>query len=128
MKLIKIIIDEFKDYEPVGDSKCRYEYNGAQRISKPIFKCTYPFRQPTFFWDGTLVGCEFDYDLTASWGKIGDKEFKKIWNNSQALILRNTIRSGSRDRLPTFCSQCPYQDRVQNSCVLSCQELHPPSG
>jgi MoaA/NifB/PqqE/SkfB family radical SAM enzyme len=119
--------NEFKNYEPVEDSKCRYEYNGAHRIPKPFFKCSYPFRQPTFFWDGTIVGCEFDYDLTASWGKIGEDNFKKIWNSSRAVKLRNTIRRERRDILPSFCSLCPYQDRVQNSCILSCKELRSPS-
>jgi len=115
--------NEFKNYEPTEDSKCRYEYKGTSRIPKGFLKCTFPFRQPTVFWDGTLVGCEFDYDSNASWGKIGEENFKKIWNNSRAMKLRNTIRRGRRDKLPSFCTRCPYQDRVQNSCVLSCKEL-----
>ncbi len=120
-------INEFKDYEPVDDSKSRYAYNGASRIPQPFFKCTFPFRQPTVFWDGTVIGCEYDYDLTDPWGKIGEKRFQEIWNNPKAMNLRHSIRRGRRQNLPSFCIQCPYQDRVQNSCVLSCKELRPPS-
>lgn len=113
----------FKEYEPTKKSVRRFEYEGSSRCHKPSFQCFYPFRQPTIFWDGTVVGCEYDYDLGMPWGKIGEKDFTEMWNSPQALELRHCIRKGPK---ATFCRlHCPYQDRVQDSCVLLCKELRP---
>jgi radical SAM protein with 4Fe4S-binding SPASM domain len=113
----------FKSYEPGEESMRRYEYKDDTRSARPPIQCPFPFRQPTVFWDGTVVGCEFDYNLQIPWGKIGEHDFGEIWNISQATRLRTSIRNG-RDR-PEFCSLCPYQDRVQDSCILSARELRP---
>jgi radical SAM protein with 4Fe4S-binding SPASM domain len=113
----------FKSYEPREESMRRYEYKDDTRCARPPVQCPFPFRQPTVFWDGTLVGCEFDYSLQMPLGKIGEQRFEEIWNNSKAKKLRTSVKNG-RGR-PDFCTRCPYQDRVQNSCVLSAKELRP---
>lgn len=113
--------EKFRRYEPAEVGMRRYDYIGSSRRQGVLIQCPFPFRQPTIFWDGTVVGCEFDYGLQMPWGKIEEQSFKSIWNSSQAMKLRCFIRNGP-DR-PMFCSLCPYQDRVQDSNVLSCKEL-----
>jgi len=117
---------KFKNYEPKEKSMRRFEYQGSSRRRRPAFQCIYPFRQPTIFWDGSLVGCEYDYDLQAPWGKIGEQNFVRLWNSPQAIELRRAIRKG----LPRseFCRRCPYQDSVRDRPVLSCKELRPVGG
>jgi MoaA/NifB/PqqE/SkfB family radical SAM enzyme len=113
--------ETFKDFEPSEESLRRFKYEDTQRKRRPSIRCPFPFRQPTIQWDGTVVGCEYDYDVEMPWGNIGEEPFRRIWNNPQAKQLRRRIRDGERGR---FCQRlCPYQDRVQNSSYLSCTEL-----
>jgi radical SAM protein with 4Fe4S-binding SPASM domain len=109
--------EKFRDYEPAEKELRRYAYDGSSKRRRPFLKCPYPFRQPTVFWDGSVVGCEFDYEREAPWGKIGEQGFAEIWNSRSARNMRRLIGSGQN--LPAFCDLCPYQDRVQKSEVLS---------
>jgi MoaA/NifB/PqqE/SkfB family radical SAM enzyme len=115
--------EKFGNYEPSADGMRRFEYEGSNRRRKPLIQCPYPFRQPTVFWDGTVVGCEYDYDLEGPWGKVGKESFVEVWRSQKALKLRKSIYTG-RNR-PRFCNLCPYKDRVQDSCVLLFKEIHP---
>lgn len=115
--------DKFRDFEPARKNMRRYEYEGTNRRSRPPFQCRFPFRQPTIFWDGTVVGCEYDYDLERPWGRIGERPFREIWNSPRAIEHRRQVRSGP-DR-PRFCGLCPYQDRTVDRCVLAVEELRP---
>ena len=116
----------FREYEPTDGRMRRFEYEDSARRARPSIQCPFPFRQPTIFWDGTVVGCEYDYDLDMPWGRIGEQPFAQIWNSSQAVELRRSIRKGTRG---SFCRRvCPYQDRVQDSSYLSCKELRPLRG
>ena len=110
---------DFKDYESKKDGIARY--TDEEKI--PFRKCTYPFRQPTVFWDGTLVGCEHDYDLVAPWGKIGEKPFKEMWNSAEAIKIRKGILGGGLN-LPSFCGRCPFQKSIHDSFVLSHKEFY----
>jgi radical SAM protein with 4Fe4S-binding SPASM domain len=115
--------EALEDYMPLDPRLRRYEYRGQVRQRKASVQCPYPFRQPTVFWDGTIVGCEFDYDLEAPWGRFGEQPFHRIWNSRQAVRLRRAIRR--RQGRPGFCGRCPYQDRAADSCVLHRVELRP---
>ena len=115
--------EAFKDFEPTEESLRRFEYVGGSHRDKPPIQCIYPFRQPAIKWDGTVVGCEFDYKLESPLGKIGEQKFAEIWNSPQALKLRQSVRKGMKG---TFCERhCPYQDRVQDDCYISCEEFRP---
>jgi radical SAM protein with 4Fe4S-binding SPASM domain len=115
--------EAFKDFEPTAESLRRFEYDGEKRAEKPQIQCIYPFRQPAIKWDGTVLGCEFDYKYENPWGRIGEEKFSEIWNSPQAFELRGRIRKGNRD---TFCDRhCPYQDRIQDDCNISCEEFRP---
>ena len=118
--------DKFKDYEPTDKDMRRFEYDGTIRQRRLPIWCSYPFRQPILFWDGTVVGCEFDYDLEIPFGKVGKQGFKKIWNSRNALKLRRSINT--KKGYPEFCNRCPFQDSIQNSCVISYIEYRPLDG
>jgi len=90
--------ENFKDYEPSDINIKRYN-----KKNNRFFKCSYPFRQPVIFRDGTVSGCEFDYNLDHSWGNIKENEFKNIWNSHKSLELRKAIIDGGSN-LPSFCS------------------------
>jgi radical SAM protein with 4Fe4S-binding SPASM domain len=113
--------EKYKGFEPDKNEVRRFNYNDTSREKKPPIKCPFPIRQPTIFWDGTVVGCEYDYELETPWGVIGKKKLNKIWNSPNATKIRKSIYDG-RNR-PNYCSHCPYQNRVQDSTVLSCKEL-----
>ncbi len=113
--------DNYKDYEPSKRNMRRFKYVESSRRRGRLFQCFFPFRQPIVFWDGTVVGCEYDHDLEMAFGKIGEQSFEEIWNSPKALKLRRSIREGHGR--PFFCGHCPYQDRVQNGSVLACKEL-----
>jgi MoaA/NifB/PqqE/SkfB family radical SAM enzyme len=113
----------FRDFEPELARMRRFEYHDSIRKRRPPVKCPYPFRQPTVFWDGTLVGCEYDYDLLMPWGRLDHQSFDSAWNHIRAQTMRRSIREGPGR--PKFCDACPYRDRVQDACVLACKELRP---
>jgi radical SAM protein with 4Fe4S-binding SPASM domain len=108
--------EEFADYEPTKRELRRFKHPGSDIHNKPSVRCPYPFRSPTIYWDGTVVGCEFDNDLQKPWGKIGEQPFEKIWNCSEAIELRRAIRS-DRNR-PGICQDCPYRDRALSGAVV----------
>ena len=74
------------------------------------------------FWDGTVAGCEFDYELEQPWGRIGEQSFDEIWNGPRARALRNRLRRGEGAE---FCSRCPYRHRSQEGSVILSRELRP---
>ncbi len=114
----------YSQYETKNETFRRFEYEGTTRQRRPPFKCGYLFRFPTVFWDGTLVGCEYDYDLEVPLGKIGEKPFAEMWNSPEAIRMRQSNNSGYNR--PDYCNRCPYRDRVHPSTVFSAKELRPP--
>jgi radical SAM protein with 4Fe4S-binding SPASM domain len=113
--------DKFKAYEPSEQSMRRFEYSGSSGNSRRLTQCPFPFRQPIVFWDGTVVGCEYDHDLDMAFGKIGERNFIDIWNSPNALKLRHSIRKEHNQ--PGFCCNCPYQNRAKEGTALYNKEL-----
>jgi len=111
---------EFDDYA-ASDVLAR-RHGGAAGGGR-LVQCNFPFRQPTIFWDGTVVGCEFDYNLEMPFGKVGERPFMELWNSEPAVALRRSIRQGPRR--PDFCGLCPYTERGSLGTVLLCKELRP---
>jgi len=115
--------ESFRDFEPTREGLRRFEYEGRERRDRSPIECIFPFRQPTIKWDGTVIGCEFDYDLESPWGTIGKQKFAEIWNGPQARDLRRRIHRGKKG---AFCERhCPYQDRIQDGSAIQNLELHP---
>ena len=113
----------FGDYEASGGLARKQAGADSGMTQRPPVQCNFPFRQPTIFWDGTLVGCEFDYNLEAPFGKIGERPFMEMWNGEPAVALRRSIRKGLAR--PAFCSLCPYTERGSLGTVLLTKELRP---
>jgi MoaA/NifB/PqqE/SkfB family radical SAM enzyme len=114
-------ISLFNKFEPSSVSMRRYAGKGTTHRPNSFPRCPYPFRQPTIFWDGTVVGCEFDYDFENSWGMVGEKRLAHIWNCPEARDLRKGIRKGKYRA--SFCRICPYKGRHEGGTVLYCVEL-----
>jgi radical SAM protein with 4Fe4S-binding SPASM domain len=115
--------ESFKDYEPKVKNMRRFEYAVDTGKKGRFSKCLFPFRQPIVFWDGTVVGCEYDHDLEMSFGKVGEQSFADLWNSPNALKLRRSIKRIHERAV--FCSRCPYEGRVQDGTALFCKELRP---
>ncbi len=115
------IAPEYANYETEEHGLQRFE----QHTSEREVRCPFPFRQPTVYWDGSVVGCEFDYAPQASWGRIGERPFREVWNDDCAVRMRRGIL-GREARL-AFCDGCPYRDKGQEHIVLFSEELKPPA-
>lgn len=113
--------EEFRQFEPETTELRRFQPGDSPRAPSP-FRCPFPFRQPTVFWDGTVVGCEFDYNLEEPWGRIGEQPFREIWNSPRARALRNRLR---RSDGAEFCHHCPYRHRAQEGSVVISRRLRP---
>ena len=113
----------YKDYEPAEKTMRRFEYSGASSSRSKLSECVFPFRQPIVFWDGTVVGCEYDHNLDYAFGRVGERGFADIWNSPKAVELRRNIRSGRNKT--GFCSQCPYEGRAREGTALYCKEFKP---
>jgi len=117
-------IEESKDYEATREGWTRYEYMNGQRQTGIPIRCPFPFRQPTIFWDGTVVGCQRDFEKEEAFGRIGEQPFSQIWNGAKARRLRKMIRHGPVR--PAFCARCRKQDSVRDN-ILFATELRPES-
>jgi len=113
----------YETFEASSETMKRYGDGDGQRRNTQRTGCPYPFRQPTLFWDGTLVGCEFDYGPDLPLGHARAGALPRAWNSESARRLRRLMRTS--DQRPAFCDRCPYQNRVGDSCVLACEELRP---
>ena len=113
----------YEGFEASDESLRRYDHRDGVRLERQPVRCPYPFRQPTVFWDGTVVSCEFDYGMEAALGNIHQGPIREIWNSERAVAIRRSIHSG-HDR-PKFCGLCPYRGRNPRSTVLRCEELKP---
>jgi radical SAM protein with 4Fe4S-binding SPASM domain len=105
---------EFTDFVPGSEEMRRF--GDSRKESSSTFRCRFPFRQPTVFWDGTVVGCEFDYEGGTAWGNVNGKRFGEIWNSPAAMEMRRSIRKWTRR--PEFCRKCPYVGRGRNSSIV----------
>lgn len=115
---------KYKSYEPDKREMRRFNNQSSPRRSKAPIQCPFPFRQPTIYWDGTVVGCgcASGYaNLETPFGKIGEHSFRELWNSTKAMELRRAIRTGLN--LPKFCHFCPYQGRSKDTSVISYKEL-----
>jgi radical SAM protein with 4Fe4S-binding SPASM domain len=112
--------EQYGEYQTKDVRERRFE-PGGKGSPRQLPRCPYAFRQPTVFWDGTVVGCEFDYGLEVPWGNIHDKPFVEIWRSPEAVGMRRRLRG--REGRPDFCGLCPYREKGQERVVLECRDL-----
>jgi len=118
------LFDDYAPYETTRQEFNRYEYVDGKRQKKALIKCPYPFRQPSIFWDGTVAGCQRDYEKMEAFGRIGEQPFAQIWNGEKARELRRII--SFEPKRPAFCARCRSQNRIREN-ILSSVELRPVS-
>lgn len=87
------------------------------------WRCIFPFRPPLVLWDGTVISCEYDYDLEMPLGKVGERPFQEIWNSPNAIRVRRSILNGAGP--PGFCSRCPNVPGDDGRALLATRELRP---
>jgi MoaA/NifB/PqqE/SkfB family radical SAM enzyme len=117
--------EEYGSFEPERRELRRFEHDGEGRRRRGAFRCEFPFRQPTVFWDGTVVGCEYDHERERAFGKVGERPFRELWNGGNARALRREVRRARGGA--GFCGDCPYQDRVQDGSDLYRREFESPA-
>ncbi len=117
--------DAYGQLETTERSLWRYAPGREQRRRAAPVRCPYPFRQPTVFWDGTVVGCEFDYNLETPWGRLAESSFRRIWNGAPARQQRRAMLCG--EQRPAFCELCPYLGRGSDGSALEVARLRPPA-
>lgn len=102
-----------------------FNYKYDKRIQRNDFICDMPFVFPTILADGTLVACDQDYNAKQPLGILTDGvSFKDIWFGKQAVKTRKIVRD-SRKSL-SFCRNCPYADRQDNTCSIQAFYLKEP--
>lgn len=114
---------QYRGYQLTAPENQRFRGDGGALSSAQSIRCYFPFRQPTIFWDGTVVGCEFDYELEMPWGRIGEQPFAEIWNSPQAREVRRRVRT--RANRPVYCVTCPYSARGGGGSILRHRDLRP---
>lgn len=107
---------DYNDFLPTSPDMRRFGEKRTKRPEKSTFRCRYPFRQPTVFWDGTVAVCEFDYESGSALGNVNTTPFRDMWNNQTARRLRESVLSWKNR--PAFCDQCPYVGRGKNSSIV----------
>ncbi|MFC2163291.1 radical SAM/SPASM domain-containing protein [Candidatus Altiarchaeota archaeon] len=51
-------------------------------------KCRFPWTQLNVAWDGSVTPCCFAFRKEEDFGRIGEKDFRKLWNNERFLDAR----------------------------------------
>jgi molybdenum cofactor biosynthesis enzyme MoaA len=110
-------------YAPGNGSYRMYDYHGdGTRSKRSSFTCRRPWKRLTVNWDGTIVGCEHDFDNTTPYGKFPDDgSVMQILNSPRARDFR---RQFLKDKKAFgFCAHCPNNDRVVADCTVAKTEL-----
>lgn len=114
--------DAHRQLTPEEASYRAYRYEGGRREKRNDFICRQPFWFPIVYTDGTVGGCDQDYNATLPLGKLnGGESFRGVWSGPQAALARKTIRD-----LPGkagYCLNCPYTDRSTVNCSISARDL-----
>ena len=115
---------QFGDFEPEGNQMRRFNLKKGGSEKEAQVRCPFPFRQPIFFWDGSLVGCEYDHNKEYVFGKVGNGSILDYMNSRNAQMLRSCVLGETEST--NFCrDRCPYKNRRQDSSNLYCKEFCP---
>jgi MoaA/NifB/PqqE/SkfB family radical SAM enzyme len=89
-----------------------YQYRGSNEMEEyrklPNY-CRKPWTWPTLRYDGTLLFCECDHQMTAPLGNVFSAgSFRGVWQGKIAQKLRARYRDDGLIELE-FCSRCRYK-------------------
>ncbi len=101
-----------------------YGYKGEERVNPGGFICQQPFWFPTVLVDGTVVGCEQDWDAQQPLGVFSPSTtFASIWYGERASQVRKIIRDTPETL--SFCRNCPYAGLSTSACSVRGIRLNP---
>ena len=102
-----------------------YAYDNGRRVHRSDFVCMEPFWFPAIYADGTVVGCDQDFNAQHPLGQLsGDVSFADVWSSRQATGVRQLIRDTPQKL--SFCANCPYVDRPISDCSIQALNLYQP--
>ncbi len=114
VKSVSLYYDDSPD-NPVLPEKMQYrsyQYqnkNTQEEYKKMPNHCYKPWQWPTLRYDGTLLFCECDHQMTAALGNVfTDGSFKAVWQGEKARKLRSAYGSDGIINLE-FCQRCRYK-------------------
>jgi radical SAM protein with 4Fe4S-binding SPASM domain len=113
---------EHRKLLPSDDRLKAYEYQGSARLRRDDFICERVFIFPTVFADGTVVGCDQDFNGAQPYGNLSEgQSFSDIWRSGRAVQVRKIIR----DNMDAFnhCKNCPFRDRPVTDCSVQSLDL-----
>jgi len=116
--------ERHRQFIPPEDRLRAYAYEAGQRRRRSGFICQQPFWFPCVLADGTVVGCEEDYNAQLPMGRLGEGvTFGQVWRSRTAAAVRERIRDRMDEQ--SFCRNCPYRDRDSTSCSIESTLLNP---
>jgi radical SAM protein with 4Fe4S-binding SPASM domain len=102
-----------------------YAYADGRRVRRGDFICMEPFWFPAIYADGTVVGCDQDYNAQQPMGLLSESaSFADIWSSRQAAGVRRLIRDTPQEL--SFCANCPFVDRPISHCSIEALNLYQP--
>lgn len=121
LRSLSIIADNHEaahtDMVPDREALQAYAYREGRRVARDDFLCQHAFAFPTVLTDGTVTVCDQDFNASCAYGRLGQgQSFRDIWFGARAAGVRRTVRD--RRATSAFCRQCPYADRLLNTCNL----------
>jgi len=123
----KVDDEAYNRFVPEDAHLRRFSNARQAKDFETLDRCFFPFRQPVIYWDGSIAGCEYDFDLSFKYGHISDCDFRKTWNGPNAVRLRKSILRNANQA--AFClKRCPYRQRKADGVNLYSREFRPLGG
>jgi len=97
--------------EPPGGKYRPYIRDAAGIVQRPGFLCLQPYWFPSVYADGTVVGCEQDFNAEVPLGRITDASgFADVWRSPGAARQRRAVRENRRRGIG-YCRLCQAAGR-----------------
>ncbi|MEK8019272.1 MAG: radical SAM protein [Candidatus Parabeggiatoa sp.] len=117
------IENKHRELVPNASKFQAYMYKNNERVQHNNFICYWPFWFPTVLVDGTVLGCDQDYNAQNPLGVFSKEvSFADIWFGQQAIRFRKKIRD-QPDSI-NFCKNCPYQHHNADACSIQKMDLN----
>ena len=111
------------ELEPPGGKYRPYSHAAAGIAPRPGFLCLQPYWFPSVYADGTVVGCEQDFNAEVPLGRITDAAgFADVWRSPGAARQRRAIRE-NRSRGASYCRLCQAAGRCATDVSMEAIDI-----